>query len=192
MKKDIFLGGASGSTTWRKEIAIPLLNDAGVSYFNPQLGAGEWTTANEAAELSAKAEATALLFVVTDETRGVATLAEIAYYIGKGRPLSLVVNDIGADKEFDGIKLSAAERDDLNRGRIFVRTMAKNDGVPVFEDVAGAVGHAIGIVNSDCNFSITPGEPATNFSSDPPVIFPVERLRSGFPAPQGPQGKLVH
>ena len=146
MKKDVFLGGASGSTTWRKQIAIPLLNDAGVSYFNPQLGAGEWTTANEAVELSAKAEAAVLLFVITDETRGVATLAEIAYFIGKGRAISLVVNDIGADKEFDGVKVSAAERDDLNRGRTFVRTMAKTEGIPVFEDVAAAVNHAIEIL----------------------------------------------
>ena len=41
------------------------------------------------------------------------------------------------------------------------------------------------------NFSITPGKPAPNFSSDPPVIFPAERLRSGFPPPQGSQGKLA-
>ena len=36
----VFLGGACGKSTWRKDIAIPLLEKAGVAYFNPQVD--EW------------------------------------------------------------------------------------------------------------------------------------------------------
>ena len=36
----VFLGGACGKSTWRKDIAIPLLEQAGVAYFNPQVD--EW------------------------------------------------------------------------------------------------------------------------------------------------------
>ena len=47
MTKQVFLGGACGATTWRRDVAIPVLDAAGVSYHNPQLGAGEWTAAHE-------------------------------------------------------------------------------------------------------------------------------------------------
>ena len=33
----VFLGGSCNPTTWRQEIAIPFLEDARISYFNPQV-----------------------------------------------------------------------------------------------------------------------------------------------------------
>ena len=131
----IFLGGACGRTTWRRDIAIPLLEAAGVAYYNPQLGEGEWTTACEAAEMKAKAEASVQLFVVSGDTRGVASIGEAAYFIGAGRPIALMVTDSEAADQ--------TERDDLNRGRIFLRSMAREHDVPVFMDVESATRHAI-------------------------------------------------
>lgn len=32
---DVFLGGSCNPTTWRKDVAIPYLQDAGVSFYNP-------------------------------------------------------------------------------------------------------------------------------------------------------------
>lgn len=32
---DVFLGGSCNPTTWRKDLAIPYLQDAGVSFYNP-------------------------------------------------------------------------------------------------------------------------------------------------------------
>lgn len=43
MPAQVFLGGACGETTWRTDLAIPLLERAGISYFNPQLAPGAWT-----------------------------------------------------------------------------------------------------------------------------------------------------
>lgn len=140
----VFLGGACGKTTWRRAIAIPMLEAAGVTYYNPQLGAGEWTPACEAIEMEAKAAAAVLMFVINGETRGVAGIGEAAYYLGLGRRLALVVTDVG--DQIDGQPSPAPERDDLNRGRIFLRTMAREQGVPVFTDVEGAVRHAIELV----------------------------------------------
>ena len=136
----VFLGGSCGRTTWRREIAIPLLEAAGVEYFDPQLGEGEWTTACEAGEMRAKAEADVLLFVIGGETRGVASIGEAAYLLGARRPLALVVADSAAS--------DAAERDDLNRGRIFLRSMAREHDVPVFTDAAAATRYAIELVRS--------------------------------------------
>ncbi|MEP6925013.1 MAG: nucleoside 2-deoxyribosyltransferase domain-containing protein [Pyrinomonadaceae bacterium] len=50
MTKQIFLGGACGETDWRQKIAIPLFEAGGITYYNPQLGIGEWTEECEAAE----------------------------------------------------------------------------------------------------------------------------------------------
>lgn len=136
----VFLGGACGTTTWRRDIAIPLLEAAGVAYHNPQLGPGEWTTACEEAEMRAKAEASVQLFVISRETRGVASIGEAAYLLGAGCPLALMVTDSeSADPD---------ERDDLNRGRIFLRSMAREHDVPVFTDVAAATNYAIELVKA--------------------------------------------
>jgi Nucleoside 2-deoxyribosyltransferase like len=143
MNRQVFLGGACGTTTWRRDIAIPALESAGVTYFDPQLGVGEWTEACEAAEMKAKAEADVLLFVISGQTRGVASIAEVAYLIAARRPVALVLTDVPDGACIDRQAVTPLEKDDLNRGRIFVRTMAACHGVPVFEAVEDAVQHAI-------------------------------------------------
>jgi hypothetical protein len=148
MSKQVFLGGACGGTTWRKRIAIPALEAAGVTYHDPQLGIGEWTQASEEADMRAKDAAEVLLFVINEETRGVATVGEAAYCLGAGQPLALVVTDIGEQDKIDGRGLSVAERDDLNRGRLFIRSMADRAGVPVFAEVGSATQHAIQLVQA--------------------------------------------
>lgn len=142
MGGQVFLGGACGATTWRREIAIPVLESAGVTYHNPQLGPGEWTPAHEVLDMEAKAAAGVLLFVISGATRGVASIAEVSYLLAAGRPLALAVEDVPPDAEFDGRTVGKSERDDLNCGRLFVRTMAAGQGVPVFADAAGAAAHA--------------------------------------------------
>ncbi len=136
MTKQVFLGGACGITTWRRDIAIPALESAGITYYDPQLGLGQWTTEREADEMRTKAEADVLLFVISGNTRGVATIGEVAYAIGSGRKLALSIEDLNESSGFDGI-------DDLNRGRIFVRSMAAAHGIPVFAAVEDAVQRAV-------------------------------------------------
>ena len=149
MNRQVFLGGACGTTTWRGDIAIPALEAAGITYFDPQLGVGEWTKACEAAEMKAKAEADVLLFVITGQTRGVASIAEAAYLIAARRPLALVLTDMDDGARIDGQAVTPMEKDDLNRGRIFVRTMAACHGLPVFEAVEDAVQYAIELVKTN-------------------------------------------
>src|SRR4051794_3147379 len=89
----VFLGGTCGRSTWRQRIAIPALEAAGVTWFDPQLGHGEWTPAREETEMRAKDAADVLLFVVNAETRGVASIGEVAWLLGCQRPLALAVTD---------------------------------------------------------------------------------------------------
>jgi hypothetical protein len=184
VRPQVFLGGACGSTTWRKKIAIPILEAAGVTYFNPQLGAGEWTQACEAAEMKAKAEADVLFFVINAETRGVASIAEAAFYLGTHRALALVVTDIGPDSVVDGQPLAADERKDLNRGRIFIRTMAADKGVPVFTDEQSATHHAV-------ELAIACAERLTVAKIND-ILAGVEFKAGGFSIEEIDEGFLIH
>ena len=154
MKKQIFLGGACGTTTWRRDIAIPALEAAGITYHDPQLGIGEWTPGREADEMRAKDQADVLLFVIDDHTRGVASVAEVAYLLATRRTLALVVTDIQEGSRVGDQVIDSSESADLNRGRIFIRTMAAEQGVPVFQEVESAVKHAIELIGTRSDLTL--------------------------------------
>ena len=78
--------------------------------------------------------------MITEQTSGVASIAEAAYLIGSRRPLALCLRMLPE---------KSPEIDDLNRGRVFVGAMARQHGVPVFESEAEAAEHAIALVKRD-------------------------------------------
>ena len=71
----VFLGGACNPTTWRHDYAMPALEEAGITFFNPQVD--EWHPGLVAIEATAKLNARIILFVVASETRGVASMVEV-------------------------------------------------------------------------------------------------------------------
>ena len=139
----IFLGGACGRTTWRTDIAIPILEAANVPYYNPQLPEGAWTPAHQYKEMEVKTAADVWLFVFTRDTRGIASIGEVAYRIGSFGKIAIAIEDVPYDAVLNGHAISQAEVDDINRGRVFLRAMAEEHGIPVFEDVASASHHAV-------------------------------------------------
>ncbi len=143
MDAEVFLGGSCGSTTWRKELAIPLLAAAGITYHDPQLPPLAWTEADQARDMDGKAAARVLLFVVSAETASVAAIAEAAYLLAARRPLALAVQDVAVGTVINGRACDAESAADLNRGRMFLRAMAQVHGVPAFARVEDAVGEAI-------------------------------------------------
>ena len=146
--KQVFLGGACGLTTWRKDIAIPLFEAAGVTYHNPQMPLGAWKEDDQFDEMRRKDECLVQLFVINGDTRGVASVAEVAYLIGARKPVAIVLEDIKAGTDVYGKSIDAVEADDLNRGRIFVRAMADRHNVPIFTDIAEGTKHCIALVKS--------------------------------------------
>ncbi|MBS1990177.1 MAG: nucleoside 2-deoxyribosyltransferase domain-containing protein [Cyanobacteria bacterium SZAS LIN-3] len=146
--KQVFLGGACGLTTWRKDIAIPLFEAAAVSYHNPQMPLGAWKEDDQYDEMRRKDECLVQLFVINGDTRGVASVAEVAYLIGARKPVAIVMEDIKAGTDVYGRTIDQVEADDLNRGRIFVRAMAERHGVPIFTDIAEGTRHCIELVKS--------------------------------------------
>lgn len=143
----IFLGGTAGDSNWRKSIAIPILEASGISYFNPQVGVGEWTPEHQKTEAKAKAAAEVWLFVITNETRGVASLVEAAYRIGTGGKMALAVQDLDGDTTIGGSYLGEPELKDLNRGRAYLREIAEAHGYQVFNDITSATELAIQLVS---------------------------------------------
>jgi hypothetical protein len=147
-RKQVFLGGACGLTTWRKDIAIPLFEAAGVTYHNPQMPLGAWKEDDQFDEMRRKDECLVQLFVINGDTRGVASVAEVAYLIGAGKPVAIVMEDIKAGAVVYGKIIDSVEADDLNRGRIYVRAMADRHKIPVFTDIAEGTKYCIERVKS--------------------------------------------
>ena len=85
---DVFLGGACGATTWRKDIAIPYLRARGISFWNPQVD--DWHPGLIVEENFHKETSRILLFIVDGSTRGVASMIETAEFLARGRKVVLV------------------------------------------------------------------------------------------------------
>jgi hypothetical protein len=163
----VFLGGACNPTTWRRDVAMPALERAGVSYFNPQVD--EWHPDLIEIEANAKAGARLLLFVIGPETRGVASMVEAAELIACCRNVVLVLQDIPPGTTFAGRvrfagrlvvsfarahtiarahssrrrasvaqELPPDEVKDLNRGRAYLADVADRHGVPVYQSIEAA------------------------------------------------------
>ncbi|ETN03776.1 hypothetical protein PPTG_15971 [Phytophthora nicotianae INRA-310] len=133
----VFLGGSCNPTTWRHDVAMPMLDAAHVHYFNPQVD--EWF--EELIQIEAKAKETAqiVLMVVDGLTRSIVCINEAVEYICRGRKVMLVVDDIEEGTEVAGKVLSKTELADLNGARQCLRDLAHRRGVGLFPDVAAAI-----------------------------------------------------
>jgi len=132
----VFLGGSCNPTTWRKEITIPMLEQAGVPFYNPQVD--EWSEELVAIEARAKERAAILLFVISAETRAMASVAEAAEYVVRGRSIVLVIQDVPVGATFGGERVSAAELKDLNRSRSYLRDISVRHAVACAHTVVEA------------------------------------------------------
>lgn len=143
MKRQIFLGGSCDPTTWRQDTAIPLLDRAGVLYYNPQVS--EWHQGLIAQEAEAKEESEYLLFVIDGQTRAVASILEATEYICRGRKVLLVVEQIPDGLEIDGQPITGRQLKDLNRARSYLLDLAgRHDNVRVFPSIESSVRAAAG------------------------------------------------
>ena len=134
----VFLGGACDPTTWRTDIAIPTLTEAGVAFYDPYVK--EWAPECMAIEAKAKAESFVLLFVFDTATRALASLNEAYEFIGEGKQkVVLVMSYVDANLEIAGQTLNMAEAMDINIARAELQGFAAAKGIPVFTSIADAV-----------------------------------------------------
>merc|ERR1711998_663587 len=120
---DVFLGGSCGTTVWRRDVAVPLLQSAGVTFYNPQKD--DWDDSMIELEEQAKARASLLLFVIDDTTRALASMVEAASAISAGRKVILVVQKVASGLVISGDSVSESELKDMNRAREYLVNIAR-------------------------------------------------------------------
>ncbi|KAK2719830.1 uncharacterized protein LOC136037094 isoform X1 [Artemia franciscana] len=135
--KDVYLGGSCGSSTWREDIAIPLLKKNGLSYYAPQTA--KWSRRFIPSESRHMDSCRILLFAITKETRSMAAMCMAAHYIALGCQVVLCVQYLEDDCEIMGEKLSKLAIQDYNRGRAYLSDLANRERIPVFDNVEEAV-----------------------------------------------------
>jgi len=172
-KHMIFLGGACNPSTWRKDIAIPMFKQYGLyedSYFNPQVD--EWRPELVKIEAEVKRDARILLFVVGDETRGIASMIEAAEHLTlaaeRRQEVVLVIKEVVEGSIFGGTATSASDVKDVNRGRAYLADIAERRGFMIFKDVESAVEHTIKLVHVSRRLSqISTTRPCLRSNSSP-------------------------
>ncbi|KAK8754598.1 hypothetical protein OTU49_016808 [Cherax quadricarinatus] len=137
-KYEVFLGGSCNPTTWRQNVAIPMLRDQGISFYNPQVS--HWEEELVELEYKAKQTASVLFFVFDRNTRNVASMIEAAYMAGCRRKLVVVMDSYtGPGQLINGEAISEQEYEDLTNGLHTVQDVVECQGIPVF----GEINHAL-------------------------------------------------
>lgn len=139
--RDIYLGGTRRPSTWREDIAIPLLKKKGLTYFIPQ--DGKWSERLIPMEATNMENSHVLLFVIKSDSRSLADMILAAHYVGLGCQVVLCIQYIPEDIEIEGEKLSVQAVKDYNRGRVYLSDLATRAGVPVFDKIDEAVDCAV-------------------------------------------------
>lgn len=135
--RDVYLGGSCNNTTWREDIAIPMLKKNGLTYYNPKVG--QWSKRLIPLEAAAMDNSYVLLFIISNTSRSVAAMAVAAHYIGLGCNVVLCVQHLADDCILGSDKLSKQAVKDYNRGRMYLSDLANREGVPVYDSIPESV-----------------------------------------------------
>jgi hypothetical protein len=134
---DVFLAGSCNPTTWRRDTAMPMFEQAQIRYYNPQVD--EWYEELILEETRAKEAATIILMVIDSATRSIVGINEAVECVCRGRRIILVVQDIQAGTVLEDATVTAKELVELNGAREYLRRLARQRGVRLYADVAVAV-----------------------------------------------------
>ncbi|CAH8466249.1 unnamed protein product [Schistosoma intercalatum] len=143
-KYDFFLGGACNPTTWRKEVAIPILDRLGLTYYNPQVD--DWSPELMELERKAKSVSDILLFVFENwRTRGLVSLLEATYLASQKKPLVLCISKVGCTDfpSAAGENISKLEYHFLEEAMNCFIQLIKRLKIPCFSEVETAVNYAV-------------------------------------------------
>ena len=134
----VFLGGSCNPTTWRSEVAIPLLEQQLVNYYNPQVS--RWYPELIEKENFAKEFASVLFFFIDNQTRSIVAMIEVAELSATHRKLVCVVNEYNQRHTvICGELITNKELDELHHAQKIIKNLALRQGVPVFHNLSRAM-----------------------------------------------------
>ncbi|XP_026829658.1 uncharacterized protein LOC105275310 isoform X3 [Ooceraea biroi] len=147
-KRDIYVGVVSKDLLWLESSAVPLIESMRLSLHRPSLN--EYNVRVLPQELQKMKNSRLILLIVPQHSRGIAIMALAAHLIGLRAKLVLCVQTLPEDCVVSGEQLTEQARKDYNRGRMYLSDYATREGVPVFQNIADALQHAIQLVQSLC------------------------------------------
>lgn len=118
MNRAVGLFGTCGNSLWRNE-AIPLLESAGIQYFNPVVA--DWNEESQKAEVDHAADDAVLVVVITGETTGIASLSESGWIAANAlmngeQSVVFVIQDLN-----EGVECDPATFKQVNKARSLLR-----------------------------------------------------------------------
>ncbi|XP_023210061.1 uncharacterized protein LOC111612999 [Centruroides sculpturatus] len=147
-KYEVFLGGSCNPTTWRIDIAIPMLKKIGITYYNPvsvielffyRLFIKYVKVLKNLLKKNVE-NAEIMFFVIDNQTRSVASMIEAAHIAGTDRKLILVIHEFeGNEIKVMGERLTEKELKDLKQGQRFLQDLVERKGIPVFRNIPNAL-----------------------------------------------------
>ncbi|KAG7212203.1 hypothetical protein KM043_012541 [Ampulex compressa] len=147
-KKDMYIGVVSKDLFWLESTAAPLIESMGLSLYRPSLN--EYNVRILPQELQRMKNSRLILLIVPQHSRGIAIMALAAHLIGLRAKLVLCIQSLPEGCIVSGEKLTEQATKDYNRGRMYLSDYARREGVPVFQNIADALQHAIQLVQSPC------------------------------------------
>ena len=127
MKKVVGLFGTCGASKWREDVVIPILEKAGVAYFNPVVA--EWNDEAQRNEVDHSANDQVVVMAITGETSGIASMAELGWQVAtaesRGQSVVIFLEDMPNDlKDETGASLR------INKARALIRKYIQNHDSP--------------------------------------------------------------
>ncbi|CAH1134535.1 unnamed protein product [Ceutorhynchus assimilis] len=148
---DVYLGGSlSTGTTWREDVAVPLLKENGLQYYNPTIRDQRDSIARENSQDDVSrwrdeiGQCKTALFVITSDRRCLTSMILAAYFIGIGKDVVLSIEQLDGDSCVVADEtLTKIAIKDYNRARAYLKDLAERRQVAVFENVTQAVEHIV-------------------------------------------------
>ncbi|CAK9826920.1 hypothetical protein ANTRET_LOCUS4685 [Anthophora retusa] len=140
-KRDLYVGAIGKDQFWLETTAAPSIESMGLSLYRSSLN--EYNVKVLPQELQRMKNSRLILLIVPQHSRGITIMALAAYLIGLRANLVLCVQTLPDDCVVSGEKLTEQATKDYNRGRMYLSDYATREGVPVFQNIANALKHAI-------------------------------------------------
>ncbi|XP_076545915.1 uncharacterized protein LOC117608989 [Osmia lignaria lignaria] len=144
-KRDLYVGVIGKDQFWLETNAAPSIESMGLTLYRSS-SANEYNVKVLPQELQKMKNSRLILLIVPQHSRGITIMALAAHLIGLRAKLVLCVQTLPDGCIVSGEKLTEQARKDYNRGRMYLSDYATREGVPVFQNIAEALQHAIQLV----------------------------------------------